>query len=85
LNPVSSIGSVGLQLENHPPVRRARSLRQSDPPTPAADFDKLDGVEIDLVQNREMLPVEYIFPNAFDPDANLALVGDGKFERGSDF
>jgi len=31
-----------------------------------------------------MLPVEDIFPDTLDPNANLAPVGHSKLERGSD-
>src|SRR5689334_13124666 len=41
LNAVAGIGSVGPQIENHPPIRCARLLCQGDPPSPAADLEKL--------------------------------------------
>jgi len=80
---VPRILPVSPQFENHPPIRRAGIFRQYDPPSPIADLDQLDRIEIQLVQYRQMLPIEHIFPDALDAGTDLARPGEDEPERGS--
>ena len=83
-NTVAGPRAVDSQLKKNAPIGRARLFCELEPPTPAADLQQLDMIEVIAVQYREMLPVEDVFPDALDPGSNLPLAGRRKLQGGGD-
>jgi hypothetical protein len=55
------------------PAPGAACFGELDPPAPVADFEKRDPAEINLMQCRQVLPIEHVFPNPVDPGADLGI------------
>ena len=81
---IARVRAIDAQFQHLDALGIARLSRQAHPPAVGMPVEKIDGVEVGVMQHRQMLPVEHVLPDPREAGVDDAAVHRCQAERGID-